>query len=331
MAGFKDKKVTNYTDSGFEGNFLIDEETGISAKVASLGELKTIIPSRLVGTAFSNGTKDTNFWTETVTGTGAVAQAGEITLSTGSTADSTAKYQSVRRARKVTGRANQLRCVARNVQDPTADCIRRIGVYDSDDGFFMQYDGTTFGVVTRKGGVDTVVENGSFNGNAGATISVLDTDFNKILIEYTSLVVKYFVNGILIHKTMASDSALTETQDLPITIEIINENGNTDDNSYEVLFATVLGLGQLKTNAAYKYIGANATTVCKYGAGELTRIVNLDNAGTVTIYDNTAASGDIIAVIDSAKALGTLDFNAPFNNGLTIVTATGAKITVIYE
>jgi len=59
--------------------------------------------------------------------------------------------------------------------------------------------------------------------------------------------------------------------------------------------------------------------------------VNLDNAGTVTVYDNTAASGKQIAVIDTAKALGDLSFNAPFSNGLTVVTAGGAKITVVYE
>ena len=63
----------------------------------------------------------------------------------------------------------------------------------------------------------------------------------------------------------------------------------------------------------------------------LKRIVNVDNAGTVTIYDNTAASGTQISVIDTAKALGTLDFDAPFSNGLTIVTASGAKVTAIYE
>ncbi len=61
------------------------------------------------------------------------------------------------------------------------------------------------------------------------------------------------------------------------------------------------------------------------------RIVNLDNAGSVTIYDNTAASGTQIAVIDTAKALGTLDFEYDFSIGLTVVTAGGAKVTVIYE
>lgn len=57
----------------------------------------------------------------------------------------------------------------------------------------------------------------------------------------------------------------------------------------------------------------------------------MDNAGTVTIYDNTAASGTQIAVIDTAKTLGTLEFNCGFSIGLTIVVASGAKVVVVYE
>ena len=115
-------------------------------------------------------------------------------------------------------------------------------------------------------------------------------------------------------------------------MEIINENDNTTDNGYEILFATILGLGQLETKPASKYISTNTTTVLKYGAGSLRGLLITDNAGTITIYDNTAASGTQIAVIDAVKVNGALtDLNIPFNNGLTVVTATGAKVTVIYE
>ena len=126
-------------------------------------------------------------------------------------------------------------------------------------------------------------------------------------------------------------TSLTTTLNLPVTMEIINENGNTTDNSYEILFATILRLGELETEAEYKFISTNTTTVCKSNAGRLKRILNVDNAGSVTIYDNTAASGTIIATIDTGKALGTLDFDIPFSIGLTIVTATGAKVVVVYE
>lgn len=143
--------------SGALGVGLEDGQTGRRAEVEPLGSLKTIEPTRVVGTAFSNGNKDPNFWTETVTGSGSVTQYGEIVISTGTTADSTASYTTVRKARKITGATNQFRTVARNFTIPEINSIRRIGAYGTTDGFFFQYDGLTFGVGVRKLGVDTKI------------------------------------------------------------------------------------------------------------------------------------------------------------------------------
>ena len=38
-----------------------------------------------------------------------------------------------------------------------------------------------------------------------------------------------------------------------------------------------------------------------------------------------------MAISDTNKALGTLEFDVPFSTGLTVVTATSAKIVVVYE
>lgn len=309
---------------------IVDEETKVRVEVDTLGSMKTVSPIRLIGTAFSGTTKDTNFWAETVTGTGSVTQSGEIVLATGSTANSTAKYATVRKARKVSGASNQLRFVGRLVTAAQADNLRRCGVYDTNNGFFFQVDGTTLGVGSRKSTSDTIVTSGSFNGNYGASLA-MGTTFGRFVIEYDHLSAKFFINGILLHTITASTSSLTDTLDFPITMENNNSNGNITDNSFELLFASVLRLGNLNTDPTYKYLATNATTVCKYGAGELLRITNVDNAGTVTIYDNTAASGAQIGVIDAAKALGTLEFNVPFSNGLTIVVAGGAKVVAVYE
>jgi len=309
---------------------LNDAFTNTAVKVDALGNLKTIEPVRLVGTAFSGTTKDTNFWTETVTGSGAVAQAGEISLTTGVTANSTAKYVSVRKARKVTGAGNQFRMVGRLTTDPVADNLRRAGAYDANDGFFFQVNGTTFGVGARKGTSDTIVNSGSFNGNLGASVT-LNTTFARYFIEYDHLSVKFFVNDVLLHTITATTTALTNTLDLPITMENNNSNGSIVNNGFELLFASIVRLGSITTTAQYKYISTNTTTVCKYGAGVLQKVNNVDNAGTITVYDNTAASGSVIVVIDAAKVLGEMDFNVLFSNGLTIVTASGAKCTIIYE
>ena len=309
---------------------LRDGFTSTAAKVDGLGNLKIVEQARLIGTAFSGTVKDTNFWTETVTGSGAVAQAGEITLTTGVTANSTAKYVTVRKARKVTGAANQFRMVGRLTTDPQANNLRRAGAYDANNGFFFQVDGTTFGVGVRKGGADTIVNSGSFNGNMGASVT-LTTTFGRFFIEYDHLSVKFFMNDVLLHTITATTTALTNTLDLNITMENNNSGGNTTDNAFELLFAAIVRLGKLETNTQCYYAGTNATTVLKYGAGQLIRITVTDNTGTLIAYDNTAGSGNILGNIDASKTTGTLEFDCPFNNGLTIVTAGTPKMTVVYE
>lgn len=85
---------------------------------------------------------------------------------------------------------------------------------------------------------------------------------------------------------------------------------------------------------------AAATNVLKYGSGRLHRIMLNDpnTAGVVTIYDNTAATGTIIATVtipspgtQSKPIPSFLDFDCPFHIGLTIVTSTTTNVTVIYE
>lgn len=307
-----------------------DPYTENVAKVDALGNLKTVEQVRLVGTAFSGSTKDTNFWTETVTGSGAVAQAGEISLTTGATADSTAKYVSTRKARKVTGASNQFRMVGRLTTDPQANNVRRCGAYDTNNGFFFQVNGETFGIGVRKATSDTIVASGSFNGNLGTTV-VLTTTFGRFFIEYDHLSVKFFINDVLLHTITATTTALTATLDLPITMENNNTGGNTTDNGFEVLFATIVRIGRLETNPTSYYAGTNATTVLKYGAGQLKRIAITDNAGTLIAYDNTAGSGTVLCNLDASKTVGTMEFDLPFNNGLTIVTAGTPKMTIVYE
>lgn len=44
-----------------------------------------------------------------------------------------------------------------------ASSYQRIGLYDTNNGFFIGYEGTSFGITIRKGGVDTTTAQSSFN------------------------------------------------------------------------------------------------------------------------------------------------------------------------
>jgi len=79
------------------------------------------------------------------------------------------------------------------------------------------------------------------------------------------------------------------------------------------------------------YIATATTTVVKSGAGVLhTIVVGETAAGTITVYDNTAASGTIIAVLKASVVENTYTFDRAFSTGLTIVTGAASKIHVSY-
>jgi hypothetical protein len=82
-------------------------------------------------------------------------------------------------------------------------------------------------------------------------------------------------------------------------------------------------------------LAAPTTTVLKSSQGFLhTVCVNTPAAtGTITMYDNTAASGTKIGTITSYASLPKcFTYDVAFWNGLTIVTATAAQdITVTFR
>lgn len=99
--------------------------------------------------------------------------------------------------------------------------------------------------------------------------------------------------------------------------------------------AQTFGSPQL-TISAYKYLNitGQATTTVKSGSGILHTIcVNTPAATeTITIYDNTAASGTKIGTITVFAAMNPcLTYDVNFTTGLTLVTATASSdITLGY-
>lgn len=93
---------------------------------------------------------------------------------------------------------------------------------------------------------------------------------------------------------------------------------------------TAVGYSFLNITAA-----APTTTVVRTGSGILHTITFNKPTATavITVYDNTAASGTIIGTITipASPMPVTLTYDARFDTGLTILTATAASdITVTY-
>lgn len=80
------------------------------------------------------------------------------------------------------------------------------------------------------------------------------------------------------------------------------------------------------------YIVTATTTTAKTGAGILHAItVEGGTAGTITVYDNTAASGTKLADFSSTNAIQTYIFDVTFATGLTIVTSAATSLSVSYK
>jgi hypothetical protein len=82
----------------------------------------------------------------------------------------------------------------------------------------------------------------------------------------------------------------------------------------------------------YKNLSGAATTVVKTGRGTLHSIVIVTTAAAaVTVFDNTAGSGAVIATFAASAALGTYLFDLEFKTGLTLVLAGASELVVTYE
>lgn len=81
----------------------------------------------------------------------------------------------------------------------------------------------------------------------------------------------------------------------------------------------------------YTNVATNTTTTCKTGRGALHSIVvNTAAAGAITVYDNSAGSGTVIATLKSSVAEGTYLYDVQFDTGLTVVTAAATDITITW-
>lgn len=117
-------------------------------------------------------------------------------------------------------------------------------------------------------------------------------------------------------------------------------NGTTFDRNRTIqgVDGTGLGVQAVATGGAkFSNITTATTTVVKSGAGTLSNlIINTPIASsTITLYNNTTATGAKIATITlpatiTGESPFVLDYNLAFSTGLTIVTSGATDITVTY-
>lgn len=307
------------------------DQYGFTVEATPMDELRVANPVRLAGSTFIGTTLDTNFWTATLLNSATAPQAnGEVVLTSGTNSAGSAVLQSVRHGRYVGGNCNRYRGQIQFSDTGKASNTKRWGMFDGTDGAYFKLAGTALSVNTMKGGSETSVASASWN---GSTTTPTLTNVNSYEIYVTSSKVYFVIAGVLVHTVSAAAATWAATLSLPVYADNINA-GNTTNTTMSIRVNTIYRLGELETAPTYKHISTNTTTVCKYGPGDLHRItMNNPTNAAITVYDNTAASGTVIAIINpgSSATPFSLEYSLPFQIGLTIVTAGSPDLTVVYE
>jgi hypothetical protein len=119
----------------------------------------------------------------------------------------------------------------------------------------------------------------------------------------------------------------------------LDVNGNQKQNLATRLDAVNDAVTSYDFGHSFTPISTATTTTAKSGAGVLKRIIVTSpgaTSNTIKIYDNTAASGTVIADWSTAGGVpttGVFDFDIAFTSGLTVVTAgtTPPILTVVWR
>lgn len=208
---------------------------------------------------------DEAIWTDLSTDTGSlVFSNGELELSTGNGASAVAGIQSVHAADFLGGADNEITIVARQGDTGSADHLFRFGVYDDDNGTFVEINSTGVDFKVRKGGVDA----SSAFGILGIT-SPTNTTSNQfwfITFNPNFIIFRQGSNFVQIFIGSASLTPLFDRTDLPLRAEAINLTSGTSHSLFlQTLVANRLGspstIRANQTFSAEDVLAATAATI----------------------------------------------------------------------
>lgn len=219
-----------------------------------------------------------------------------------------------------------------------ADAYQRIGIYDSSNGFFLGFEGTSFGVTLRKGGVDTTTARASFNidtltGAAGSKFTragvaeALDpTKDNLYRIRYGWLGAAPIVFEVfspdgewiafhVIKHPNTVDATSVDNPNLPITLDAQKTAGSTN-----VVMKTACWAAGSTSDLAEITANLTNTSLAKLTRSVITGEVTGGGGGFANV--KVSPSGALTTEIDDGGGSITVDGTVTANQG-TAATLSG--------
>lgn len=305
------------------------DPTNNVADVTPYGELHTINPVRIAGGIFYDSTLDTSFFAATNINGGTTTVANDVaTLATNTTANGATKLSTAQRARFVGGTSNRFYGRLYLGDSGTVNNVRRWGFLNNagTDGVYFKLSGTTLSVNTLKGSVES---------STTITPSITLTNLNLFEIDYNSGVIYFVINGVVVY-TITPTAPVVNTEQLFAFADNTNSGGSTTNVTLNALHLSAYRLGRMSTQAISQRVTTAGTYVMKYGPGLLRYITvgtPASSSSTLTVYDNTSATGTIIDVVQGPSQANpvTLTYGLAFSNGLTVVSTGTWSAVVIFE
>ena len=235
---------------------------GITATLNSdvLGAAVTAVRNNEVEISFFDSFNSDIITNTTASGGSATIVGGHARYRTGTNATGTAKGVSVYSC-KYRPAHEQYCFFTAAFTTGVANSYQRIGLYDTNNGFFIGYEGTSFGVTLRTGASDTTIARASWNGDpldglAGSlftrggspeAINLTYSNLYRIRFAWLGSASIYFEvfspdgNWVTFHTIKIPNSQLDpsiQNPELPITIDIKKFSGATDLSLYTACVAS---------------------------------------------------------------------------------------------
>lgn len=167
-----------------------------------------------------------------------------LSLSTGTSNNGVARWQTIESLRYSAARESEL-FLTLKLTTGVANSVQRCGLFDDQDGMWIGYSGTQFGVGIRKGGVDTFIPQSSFNkdkingfGKSGFNLDTTKLGLYRLNFGYLGIapicfqvyggIDKGWITFHVYDLTNISNGTHINKPYLPIRFEAIN-SGNTSN------------------------------------------------------------------------------------------------------